>query len=250
MLQIRHQSRVFSIVLVTLFLFLFQAAASWTGRLIAGLLSYETIDGSQTFAWITVHHLVQLALACGAILCCKGLLHLNFGFRLGNRRLGLRYVLLFTGIYALYAGSTYLIGGVMGTITPYSYPLTIENVLGTLGFQLFLSGPSEEVLFRALPVTLLACVIYPERCIRQRRKLLSPEVIIAAVLFSLAHIQWSVQPFAISFDWIQLLTALLLGAVYGVAYQRTGSLLYPMLMHSMSNVLMLGGGYLFAAFRG
>jgi len=31
-----------------------------------------------------------------------------------------------------------------------------------------------------------------------------------------------------------------LGLFYGVAYERSGSMLYPMIMHSFSNVAMIG----------
>jgi membrane protease YdiL (CAAX protease family) len=31
-----------------------------------------------------------------------------------------------------------------------------------------------------------------------------------------------------------------LGLFYGVAYERSGSMLYPMIMHSISNVAMVG----------
>jgi len=33
--------------------------------------------------------------------------------------------------------------------------------------------------------------------------------------------------------------------IQGIAYQESQSVLYPMLMHSLANVLMVGTGYLF-----
>lgn len=151
---------------------------------------------------------------------------------------------VFTAVMAAYVLISFSIGYAMGTIAPYAYPLNAENLCGTLGFQLLLSGPSEELLFRALPVTLLAGAMGK----KERGRGISAEVIIAALLFSIAHVNWSFYPAAVSFDWIQLVTALVLGLVYGVVYQRTRSILYPMLMHSISNVLMVGTGWLFAAF--
>ena len=70
------------------------------------------------------------------------------------------------------------------------------------------------------------------------------EVIIAALLFAIAHIKWALSPFVISVNYFQLFYAFILGVAYGVAYQRSGSIVYPALMHSVSNVLMVGIGYL------
>ena len=41
----------------------------------------------------------------------------------------------------------------------YDFPLNKNNILGTLGFQLLLSGPAEEILYRALPITMLVHVL-------------------------------------------------------------------------------------------
>lgn len=75
---------------------------------------------------------------------------------------------------------------------------------------------------------------------------LSCEVIIAAVLFSVAHIRWTVDPFTFSVDYLQLIYCFILGTVYGKAYQESSSVIYPMIMHSISNVIMVGLGYIFS----
>jgi membrane protease YdiL (CAAX protease family) len=71
------------------------------------------------------------------------------------------------------------------------------------------------------------------------------ETIIAAFLFSIAHIKWSLFPFTIEADYFQLFYAFAQGIIAGKAYQDSQSIIYPMLMHSFSNVLMVGAGYLF-----
>ncbi len=38
------------------------------------------------------------------------------------------------------------------------------------------------------------------------------------------------------------------GAQTDTGLTRRGSILYPMLMHSLSNVIVIGGGYLYYAF--
>ena len=73
------------------------------------------------------------------------------------------------------------------------------------------------------------------------------EVILASLLFAFAHVSWSLSPLHFKADIFQVIYAFVLGTIQGIAYQRTRSILYPMLMHSISNVFMVGGGYLFAA---
>jgi hypothetical protein len=63
---------------------------------------------------------------------------------------------------------------------------------------------------------------------------------------AIAHIKWSVSPFTVDASISQLIYAFAIGTVQGMAYQESRSVLYPILMHSVSNVLMVGTGYLFA----
>ena len=62
---------------------------------------------------------------------------------------------------------------------PYEYELNIANVFGTLGFQLLLSGTSEEILFRALPITVLGALI----C-KDNKRSYAFEIVIATALFT------------------------------------------------------------------
>ncbi|NLG26753.1 MAG: CPBP family intramembrane metalloprotease, partial [Chloroflexi bacterium] len=74
------------------------------------------------------------------------------------------------------------------------------------------------------------------------------EVVLAALLFAAAHITWSPAPFRVAqLDLFSLIYAFVMGVLNGVVLQKSRSVLYPLLMHSLSNVLMVGTGYLFAA---
>lgn len=64
--------------------------------------------------------------------------------------------------------------------------------------------------------------------------------VITAVLFSLAHINWTLNPFTLRYDVPQLLWALAMGLVQGWAYEKTGSAVSPMIMHGLSNVVVTG----------
>jgi hypothetical protein len=84
------------------------------------------------------------------------------------------------------------VGGIMSTFIINSP----KNVLGTLGFQLFLSGTSEEILYCALPVTVLVYVFGKNIRIKWDITL---EVVLASLLFTAAHIKWSLFPFSVDF---------------------------------------------------
>jgi len=64
-------------------------------------------------------------------------------------------------------------------------------------------------------------------------------------MFAFAHVNWSLDPFVFEADLFGVLYAFVLGCIQGIAYQQSRSILYPILMHSFSNVLMVGAGYLF-----
>lgn len=63
-------------------------------------------------------------------------------------------------------------------------------------------------------------------------------------IFALAHIKWTVNPFSVSMNYFQLLFSLVLGTMYGIVYQRSKSVIYPMMMHSLSNVAIVGAEYI------
>lgn len=224
-------------------LFIIQLFASKAGGAVANLVSYERIDYYNLFTWISIHHIVQMFIALIIIVAMKKILKCDFGFKLGDKKKGVKYIKVFTIVITVYILISYLIGYTYNKITPYDFPLNARNIIGTLGFQLFLSGTAEEILFRALPITLLTFVFKGSIKIKWSITL---EIIIAALLFAIAHIQWSLCPFVISMNYFQLFYAFVLGITYGIAYQRSDSIVYPALMHSISNVLMVGIGYLFA----
>jgi len=71
------------------------------------------------------------------------------------------------------------------------------------------------------------------------------ENIIAAFLFAFAHMKWSLFPLAIEANGFQLVYAFAQGDIAGKAYQDSRIVIYLMMMHSISNVLMTGTGCLF-----
>lgn len=168
---------------------------------------------------------------------------------MGDKKTGVKYVKMFTTAMLVYMAVTSAIAYLSDQIIQYDYPLTLANILGAIGFQLFLTGPSEEILFRALPISVITRVIPSTKGTRAKRLHISWATIISAVFFSLAHIKWTLSPLSVGYDSIQLLFSLLLGVMYGVVYQESKSVIYPMIMHSITNVTVVGVGYMLSIWK-
>ena len=218
-------------------LFCVQLLFSRLGGVIASKFDYSSFDPDGVFALVSVHHIVQMLLALAVISVIKIFMKdADFMLRPRKDSKGIRYTLIFCLVLIIYYLIVYM---VKDSINTYSYELNVSNVAGSLGFQLLLSGPSEEILFRSLPITVLMFVLDPES-----RKDRIIAVIAAAVLFGLGHINF----FALTFSLFQVCYAAVLGLAYGFTFIRSRSIIYPMLMHSLSNVISVGGCYLFMIF--
>ena len=230
------------IVFVIVGLFIVQTFASKLGGFIADLFQYAVIDKDGTFMSISVHHIIQMIVALVLIFIISKKSDLEFWLKPRLNKSGILYTTIFAIVILIYVLISYVVGYSLNTIAPYAYELNVANVLGTLGFQLFLSGTSEEILFRAFPITVLGGVIG-----KDNKKGYAFIIVIASVLFSVAHIQWSLFPVSLTFSWFQLIYAFILGIAYGFTYVKSESIIYPMIMHGLSNFFMVGIGYIFMA---
>ena len=239
--ELRKLEKPSRVIFAVIALLIVQTLVGKIGGAVAYSLSYGKFDPDNLFVWQSVHHLVMLLMSLAVVTVLSKLLNDNFGFQLGDRKKGMRYLILFIIVLTIIS----LIYHILITRDQpliYDFTLNKRNVLGTLGFQLLLSGPAEEILYRALPVTVLIHVLGKSVKLKWN---ISLEVILASLLFSTAHIKWSLFPLTVDANVSQLFYAFAIGTVQGMAYQESRSVLYPILMHSISNVLMVGTGYLF-----
>lgn len=242
--MIKHNTKRVRIIGILLLVFLFQQISSKLGTFAANIFDYSVIDQDDVFAWISVHHIVQTLLALVPVIILSKTYRIDFGFHFGDQKTGVKYVMIFTAAMFAYITITSVITYFSNQVIQYEYPLTLKNIIGSLGFQLFLTGPSEEILFRALPISIIACIIPSERGIKAGKVQISWATLISAIFFALAHIKLTLNPFSVSFDFMQLLFSFALGIMYGVVYQKSKSVIYPMLMHSLTNVTVVGAGYI------
>ncbi len=210
---------------------------------IADTLFVSAWDPDGAFLWISIHHIAQMVMFLILIILIKYIKpELDFGFNLKNKAKGFKFVWIFTVAFLVYTLIGFLMNYLNGSIVPYVNDLNARNVFGYLGFQLLLSGPSEEILYRSFGITILA-IFFKKRILKGR---LSISNLFIAIIFGLAHIGIYFSPFGLSYNIFQLIYAFILGLIYGDCYEKTGSVVYPMIIHSISNVIAVGMMMLFS----
>ena len=203
----------------------------------------HSLDKDGVFLWVSVHHIWQLILS---IIITKIYFksHLrDWGFNLNDKKDALKivgwFVVIFSLIEVIGAVAIYSIGGCVKE--PIGYPLCFKNILGYYGFEGMLSGTGEEPLFRGFAMTILAQSWKGK--LRVGKIDFSVAGIIAAMLFTFAHI--STFPFkSFHFYPLQMLHAFGLGLLYAVVFQKTKSLFIPIILHNVSNVIMISLPYI------
>lgn len=228
--------------------------------LVADQFDYSVLDPDGAFAWLSVRHIVQGLIFLLLMIIITRLSGIQFGFGWGDRQVGWTYVRMFAIVFTGYTVVAMLITILTGAFQAFPYPLTARNISGYLGFQLFLSGPSEELIFRAFAMTMLGLLITGTAAGGETGAgrvivtifggKLTAVNLIAALIFGLAHVRFGFNPFSATYSIGQVLYAVGLGLFYGVCYERSGSMLYPMIMHSISNVAMVGATVLASALIG
>jgi len=206
------------------------------GRLGANLFDFSNLDPDGSFLWISVHHIIQAVVILILIFISIKVFSLDFNLGLGNKEVGVKYLKRFMFFFMIYTVGAFGSMILMGGFQPFQYPLTGLNITGYLGFQLLLSGPSEELIFRAFAITIFAFLITDKRL----NKHISYANLFAAIIFGLAHVYIRFSPFEVSYTVFQVVYAMVLGYFYGDCYEKSKSVIYPMIMHSFTNVVMIG----------
>lgn len=218
-------------VAAVLGLLVVQRALSAAGDVVARAVDTSGVDPGGWWAALSVHHLVQGAAALALLVALRR--RLDVGLRLGDLWLGARFVAVVTGILAAYLVAYYGLAHLLDLGASVAVPDDGAARAGYLGFQLLLSGPAEELAFRALPIAVLVA-LRPTPLVRRWHVTL--ETVVAAALFAFAHV--TIAGGTLSADPAQVAYSFVLGVVQGVAFQRTRSVLAPMAIHSASNVLV------------
>ncbi len=203
----------------------------------------QSLDTDGMFLWVSIHHIWQLLLTI-IIMKVYFKSHLrDWGFNLNDKKDAIKiigwFVVIFSLIEIIGAIAIYVIGG--SVKEPIGYPISFKNIFGYYGFEGLLSGTGEEPLFRGFVMTILAQSWKGK--LRIGKIDFSVAGIIAAILFTFAHT--STFPFkTFHFDTLQILHAFGLGLLYAVVFQKTKSLFIPIILHNVSNVIMISLPYI------
>jgi membrane protease YdiL (CAAX protease family) len=227
---------IIRVVLVFLVAIMLLGIPIIAGR-IANQFPNRTLDPDGSFWWISVHHIAQALLFIPFFLIAKRLNpQIDFNLRVGDSKKGWQYIWRFSVFFLVYTIIGYIIAFATDSFQPFKFDINANNVIGYLGFQLFLSGPSEELIFRAFAIGVIGFLI-PGKLLKGKVSIAN---IIAALIFGLAHVSIFFSPFRLSYSLFQVIYAIALGLIYGYSYEKTKSVIYPMIMHSISNVIAVG----------
>jgi len=201
-------------------------------------------DKDNVFLWISFHHIFQLLLTILVMKFYFGSKLADWGFNLNESNKAPKIVALFILYYLIIEIAvtlfSYKLGGGKGPT--FGYPQTFRNIIGYYSFEAFLSGTCEEPLFRGFVITVLA--LSWKGKIKLGKTEFTSAGIIAALLFTLAHVSFGIFPFRIyQLNVLQLIFAFGLGLLYAVTFQKTKSLLIPVLLHNLSNVIAISMPY-------
>ncbi len=226
----------------------------------ADQFNYAAIDPDGAFAWRSVRHIVQGLIILLLMVIISRIRDIRFGFSWGNPRVGWFYVRVIALVYLGFIGVSILIMLLTRSFQGFPYPLNARNIIGHFGFLALLTGPSEELIFRAFAMTMLSLmitgVVVPGNTGfgKMILKIFGGEItvvnLIAAVIFGLAHVRFTFFPFSAEFILGQVIFSVFIGLFYGVCYKRSGSMIYPMFMHSIVNVGTVGASLIASVILG
>lgn len=219
------------------FVFVFQECASNIGWKVSLLFDYSGIDRDGTFMLVSVHHVVMALFTLGVLYILHRWKNIDFKLSPKTDTWGIKYIQIYWIACLIYNITWYIvIGFMLDAIAEYDYELNAINVLGTLGFQLFLSG-TEELIFRVLPIGCFKVIWNKGGKVADATILL-----ITSLLFMISHIHFGN---SLSSQCYGLLLVFIHGLLYGIAYLKTNSIVYPIIMHGVSNVISVGGCYIY-----
>jgi uncharacterized protein len=193
---------------------------------------------ARPLAWLYVHHFYQLVLALVAIAILRRFRPFDPNLRLPP---GKSYVPAAIGWGILF--------GVLMTVVDYApqlwahrpphlgFPLTTGNIVGWTLFEGVYVGPTEEVPFRSLLVGYLIAAM--PGTVRFRGYRMSWAGIIVAAIFAVAHIDNFIQhPSWATFG--QQIYAFALGVLYAYWFERSRSIVAPIIGHNVGDVVEYG----------
>jgi membrane protease YdiL (CAAX protease family) len=206
----------------------------------------SSLDPDNVFLYQSIRHVLMLLLAMGLMKLWLTRRLGDYGFNLNNYKLSMRIFFWFCLIYLIPIFFVNILPHIVSGRPPsFNYPVNARNVACKLSYMYLLTGTGEEPLFRGFAIVLLSQSW--KREIRIWQFEISSAGLIATVLFMIAHVKFTVFPFEIIYiSCLQKVWALGLGLYYAIVFQKTKSLLCPVLSHGYSNGIIFTILYIMA----
>ncbi len=118
---VKNEGLLYGVMVVLLFIF--QELAGKTGRVIADLLPYVRFDPYKAFAWVSVHHITEMLITLAVIMILSKLLKVDFGFGLGDSKKGIKYIVVYTAIFAGVTLVCHILMLINNMMPVYDFPL-------------------------------------------------------------------------------------------------------------------------------
>lgn len=206
----------------------------------------SSLDPDNVFLYQSIRHILLLFLPMLLMKLWLTRRLCDYGFNLNDYKSSLKIFCWFCLIYLV---PVFFINAlpyiVNGKPPGFNYPLNARNIACKLSYMYLLTGTGEEPLFRGFVIVLLSQSW--KRIFRIWGIEISSAGLIATALFMIAHIRFTVFPFEVAYiSWPQQIWALGLGLCYAVFFQKTKSLLCPVLSHGYSNGIIFTILYLMA----
>ncbi len=208
----------------------------------------SSLDPDNVFLWSSIHHIFQLLLPLILMKLWLTRRLTDYGFNLNDWRRSLRIFFWFCLIYLVPVFFVNILPNIISGKPPFfKYPLNARNITYRLSYMYLLTGTGEEPLFRGFAIVVLSQSW--KRAFRIWRIEISSAGLIATALFMYGHIGFKIYPFEIThISWPQQVWAFGLGLYYAIVFQKTKSLLCPILSHGYSNGIIFTILYLMAFF--
>ena len=189
--------------------------------------SAEVLSFMSNDCYLMIHHTYEFLLVFLITLLISKFKRIDFGYHIKDWKKGLGW-----------CGIAVVIMIVIRIILKIAYASWgVHFQADTFIFQLFFSGLGEEVLFRSVPLAILPLVWGGEMSIGIGSKYkVYMEVLISALFFTLMHISFQFGV-GIRYDWVQLISAFLMGFCFGMVYRKTNSVWTCMVIHGIVNII-------------
>jgi len=208
---------------------------------------YMSIDPYGLYWYISLHHIFQFLLAGGLILLLSYTFKKRFDFFLripNNIKKSIQISLYFVLAWMIIQfGVGYVLVSTGMVDSTLSYPLNTSTLIGQYLFQVFLSGTSEELMYRALIIGILNVYLIKTNLSTKNKIFLI--YLLNIIPFIVGHIPYQLNPFIVySPNVLQLLTVITLGSIYTYLLLKFDSIIPPMIVHGLMNVVIISSGFI------